>query len=90
METRLSEEDLIDLWLVPKYNISIKEVIKKYPRECAEGTWFYLFPVTQAEYDIWYDRAIEMIRKKTRFKKEYIERKFSFTSLNVAPYVEES
>jgi len=83
-----TREDIIDLWLVKCHGLTVAELINKEPPEVLQSPeWFKKYAVTQAQHDDWYEEAINLLKKRTRFPKRYIKRAFSFDYLNCAPAI---
>jgi hypothetical protein len=93
--SKLTIEDLLDLWLVPYHNITIDQVKAENPKwmENPQGhmrDFYEKYPVSQEQHDEWYERAIDLISKKKRISKKRVKIMFTFDYLNCAPYVKKS
>jgi len=79
--------ELYNLWLVKFHNITIEEVIEKYPEEIKTIEWYKLFPCTREQHDWWVDECKKLLNKKYKYPKYYIEKAWWSVYLNVSPYV---
>ena len=73
------------------HNITIEEIVEKYPKEILESPeWFKLFPCTQEQHDEWVEETKQLLKKKYKLNKWMIERGWGFLYLNTSPYVSDS
>lgn len=87
---RLTRDDLLNWWLEKYHRKTIEQVIAENPKEALEQpTWFALYPVTKQQHDEWYEWAISALAKERRTSKKTVQRLFSLTYLDCAPYCEE-
>lgn len=80
----LSQEELIDLWLVPVHGVRFEEAVQTKE----QGDTFYDdYPVTKGQHDEWDEVASAFVRRKLRITKDYATRiKWSWY-LNTAPKI---
>lgn len=61
-----TQEELIDLWLVPYHGLTAAELIAKEPPELLQSPdWWKKYAVTQQQHDEWYEAAITLLSKRT-------------------------
>ena len=72
--------------MVKCHGLTVAQLIKKEPPEVLQSPeWFQKYAVTQAQHDEWYEEAIDLLKKRTRFSKKFIKRSFAFDYVNCAP-----
>jgi len=76
---QVSEDDLVDLWLIPFFRRTVKETAKHYEHASKGTTAFILdHKVSKWQYKIWYFLTIQKLRKYD--SQWFIERRFPFVS----------
>lgn len=85
--SKVTREDLINLWLKPYHGLSVQELIEKYPEECKSSDWFDKFPCTQSQCDEWEKLAKELVRKDYKLSKRRLEREWGFIYLDTVPSI---
>ena len=75
-------------WLKKYHNITVEEVVEKYPEEIKSPDWFKLFPCTEKQYDEWKEWAIKEAAKDNGISLKWAKKHFWSIELNCAPYVE--
>jgi hypothetical protein len=89
---KITEEDLINLWLEKYHNTNIEKILEENP------TWkenpnehtreFYeKYKVTQEQHDEWVIEAKELLRVKLRRSKKYIDKTWWSVYLNCSPSI---
>jgi len=89
---KITEEDLINLWLEKYHNTNIETILEENP------TWkenpnehtreFYeKYKVTQEQHDEWVIEAKELLRVKLRRSKKYIDKTWWSVYLNCSPSI---
>ena len=84
---KLTIENLINLWMQKIYNTTIQEEQNKNPELFASSEWYKQYPVTQQQHDEWEKEAKELIHKKLKLTKKYINKYWGLTYLNTSPMV---
>ena len=82
---KLTRDDILNRWLL-YHNTSVKEVVKKHPKEILESPkWLDLYPVTEKQYDEW------KVWCKKKLKKYYteieIKKSWGWIALDCAPNI---
>lgn len=84
----LSVEDLINLWMVPYYGMTIQRAYESEP--WTDSHEFYgRFQCTQEQHDEWNAVAKEMFRKHFKIGKKSIDRFWALPYLNCSPMVKQ-
>jgi hypothetical protein len=84
----ITREEIIELWLIPNFGLTVKELIEKEPEELLSSPdWFKKYAVSQQAHDEWHEKAINLIAKRLRMSKRLARRRFAFDYLNSAPSV---
>lgn len=84
---QVSREEMLNLWLEKYHNITVQEVLQKYPEECKSPDWFKLFPCTPEQYQEWERQAKLICQKKYKIPKRYLEETWWIVSLSCSPYI---
>lgn len=80
----LTEEEIINAWLVPAYGITVQEVKKAHPRLSSKG-FYAKYPVTKEQHDTWRLWLLKKLMWYQGLGKRYAERSMWATYLNTAP-----
>ena len=85
-------EELLDLWLVKYYNVTMQKVKEdnpewmKNPQEHTRD-FYEKYPVTQEQLDEWEKEAKKLLNKKYKMSKCMIDKGWWSVYLNCAPSV---
>lgn len=83
----LTQEYLINGWLLKNHDITVKELIEKEPELVKSPEWFRKYAVTQEQHDEWYKWAISIVMKTYKMNKKMAQRNFAFPYLNTSPSI---
>lgn len=84
---KLTEEDLINMWMTKHYNTTIQEETSKDPEKFKSSEWYKSYPLTQKQHDEWEAEARQRFKKYLKLTDYGVGRYWGFTYLNVSPYV---
>ena len=83
---KLSEMDLINLWMKKYYNTTVEEEYEKNPWK--ESKEFYdRYPCTQEQHDEWEVEAKKIFKKEFKLSNYMVNRYWGFTYLNTSPKI---
>jgi hypothetical protein len=83
---KYTQDEFIDMWLVPAYGITLKEVSAQH-REDKDFDFYETFQVYPNEHDEWYEKAIAKVAKDNGWDIELAKNQFTWAYLDVAPRV---
>lgn len=89
-QSKLSYDDLVNMWLEPYHNTNLDEVQKKHGWNDGKDhsrEFYSTYAVTQEQHDEWYEKVIAKLSKESKLSKKYIKKIFLWTYLNVAPSI---
>ena len=84
---KLTQEDLINIWMKKIFNTTIQEEIAKDPDKFKSYNWYKEYQVTQQQHDEWETEAKEVFRKYLKLSKKLVDRYWGLTYLNTSPTV---
>ena len=84
-------DEILNLWLFKYHNTTVKEVVDKHPKEVLESPdWFKLYPCTKEQYEEWKNEVKDLLRKKYKMSKRFIERGWWSIELDCSPYIKDN
>ena len=84
---KLTQEDLINIWMKKIFNTTIQEEIAKDPDKFKSYSWYKEYQVTQQQHDEWETEAKEVFRQYLKLSKKLVDRYWGLTYLNTSPTV---
>ena len=87
MKQQLSETDLVNLWMTKIFNVKLEDEMILFPERFKKSNWYSFYQVTQQQHDEWEKEAKELIHKKLKLTKKYINKYWGLTYLNTSPMV---
>ena len=82
----LTEEEIINAWLIPAHNTTVQEVKKAHPRLRSKG-FYAKYPVTQEQHDTWRLWLLNKLIWYQGLGKRYAEKSIWIVYFNTAPVV---
>lgn len=82
----LTEEMLINWWLVKYHNTTLEEIHKEHPNWTSKE-FYAAFPVTDKQHDEWHDWMLKELQKYFKYSKKYVQRSSWAIYLNTAPSI---
>jgi hypothetical protein len=89
---KITEGDLVNLWLKKYYNTNIEKILEENPTwkenpDVHTREFYEKYQVTQEQHDEWVIEAKELLRVKLRKSKKYIDRTWWSVYLNCSPQI---
>ena len=86
---KLTQEDLINIWMKKIFNTTIQEEVEKNPDKFKKfSNWYKDYQVTQQQHDEWEIEAKEVFRKYLKLSKKLVDRYWGLTYLNTSPTIQ--